>query len=1031
MINLALARARIRARLARGDEESGFALIYVLAVTTMIALLVGSTLVVTTGAVVPAVQSAYDQAADAAAQSGVQDFVTHLDAWCNTPSTATVSSCTPQTTAMGPTSIDLSNSDGSYTASYSWTAEKWIPASDPNGGYFRVRSTGTVQEGGLSATKVVIGDVVPGGSQDLLNYGVVTAFETQSSSTVLADWPERYIALDAAAKNAADVPIKGDNIHWSGSQPGTAAGTVSVCNATFDAKGGRSNNPPPGAPNPYVDFTESGLNGNNYRNYEPCHTSWGHMTELLAPADQGSTEPGEYYSADTLLLSNSFPGGTGPLFNQPVRTGWQWTSQDANVCGTAEGRSYRSFTLICPGLNYNVEVGGSPNPNSKYPDVVWKDPAGSPTIPSTVNYGAVPNANQCVYLGPTRVVLKADGTALVTSPQTTSTFATTSGYPSQCYTGAGAQGMAEQVVDLTNIKLVRAEDNGSVPTTTPAIAHGSSGWPLTGQQAGDTPSTSNSVFYMTNGTSGTSSTTTNTATAADKPYTPAVGDDPNEHSDAAWTPQWLSFNSGTTCDTSSNATGLKFFNCYQSPSSGYNATEYSAIKAKVQADLAAAPTNYDTASELQAYLTNLLAPGNSADAANNTPTYADNRSHRWNVTVTQDSSATDGCTPGSNVTGSTTTSKIAAPSSDPFYSNVDGSVAATPKTTTVCLTARVTLQIGQSLSGVNSWGDGGLLGSGLLAGSSIPQFKVTTTNQTVVTTTVTTPAVSSFPAMSDVTQYQMGFDNTGNGNTDTFAPNGPGDLYVEGEAAHTMVLIADDDTVITGSTGPAGTNPTNPSTTTDNRDPDCGNGTGVACPVTPALEIVGRNNVRVYHPVKCNNSFGIASATFQSEITATTPGFCPNDITGLYTSLPALNARPNEQYANLRQDLAGLTVHAAVFALGNAAAHITCPQPPEGGGICGGEFTLDNYDRGDALGYLTEIGVLGMAHHSPVGEEWEIADTTGQSSRLYSGYQLAQQYQNLKASLQDFDSLLTTSVATNLLWHILSVSAATTATGGG
>jgi hypothetical protein len=129
----------------------------------------------------------------------------------------------------------------------------------------------------------------------------------------------------------------------------------------------------------------------------------------------------------------------------------------------------------------------------------------------------------------------------------------------------------------------------------------------------------------------------------------------------------------------------------------------------------------------------------------------------------------------------------------------------------------------------------------------------------------------------------------------------------------------------------------------------------------------------------------------------------------------------------MRPDLAGLTIHAAVFALGNANAHITCPQPPNGGGTCGGEFTVDNYNRGASLGYLTEIGTLAMAHHAPVGQEWEVADSTGQSSRPYSGYQMAQQYQNVKALIKsavDVSGLLQTTSVTSSLWHILSVSTA-------
>jgi hypothetical protein len=1027
MISLAMLRSRARARFARSGAESGFALIYVLAVTTMIATLVGSTLVVTTNSVVPAVQAAYSQAADAAAQSGVQDFVTRVDNWCGDVATSSVSACTLHTNVMGPIAINITNSDGSYSASYSWKAVK-----DPSNRYIRVESTGVVKEGGVSSKKVVIGDVVPGNSLNSLNYGVVTGFETQSSSTVLADWPSRTIALDDAAVNAADYPISGNSVDWSGTQPGTAAGTVSVCNATFDAKGGRSNNPPPNPPNPYVDVTETGNagNGNHYTNYLSCHTSWGHLTELLAPADKDGTEPGGYQTEDALLVSNSFPGGTGPIFNQQVWSTWQYTAQDADVCGTQQGQSYRSFTLICPSYKYTVEVGGSPSPNSAFPQIKWKDQSQSVQVPSTVNYGTVPDNRTCTYDGPTRVVLKNDNTAVVTSPQTTASFAATSPNPSSCYLGAGTQGMSLQTIDLTNIALVRVANHGDVPTTTPAIAHGSSGWPTTGQQLGDTASTANSVFYLTNGSSGTSTAAPVYTDTASDSYSPQVGDNPSNKNDGAWGPQWTSYTSGGGCSSSTNLTDLKFFNCYV-PSSSYS-NAYSWLKAQVQAAIAANPSSYTTAAQLQALVNSFVAQGNSSDASSSAPTKADYTSHRW--TTSAGSTTVGSCAASTGVAGATSDAAISAPSTDPFYENTPGNVHTAASIDTSCVNVKVTLQIGTCnvalvlgvcvSTGNYAWGNGTAL---LGAGQSVAQFQLTFTVKKSTTTTTTVAGTSTFPSMSDVTQYQMGFDNTGNGNTDTFGPNGPGDLYVEGEAGHTMALIGDDDVVVTAAAGPAGSNPANPSATQDNRDPDCGSGTGRTCPSWPALEIVGRNNVRVYHPVRCRNAFNVSASTFQTEINATSPGFCPNDITGLYNSLLTANEMPSQQYANMRPDLAGFTVHAALYALGNADAHITCPQPPNGGGTCGGEFSADNYNRGDALGYVTEIGALGMAHHSPVGVEWEIADAPGATSRVYSGYQLAQQFQDLKAALTSagLDRVLSTSTATTSLWHILSVSDAT------
>ena len=966
-----LSRARARARAVRTGTESGFMLIYVLVIGTLMTIMVETTVVVTTNAIAPTVQSAYSQAADAAAQGGLQAFIAYADANCSA-AFASVATCSIPNNATASGAIPLDGTaSSSYSATWIWTAVK-----DPSNRYYRVQSTGTVKLGSLTSTKVVIADVVGGSSLNLLDYGIVTGFESQSSATVLAQWPRRTIALDATAIDAASVPIKGSDITWSGASAGTAAGKVAICNATFDAKGGRSNNLPKNAPTPYVDWTESGLSGNNYTNYEPCQTSWGTLTKLIAPANPANG-PGGYYSNDALLLSNSYPGGTGPLYNQPVSTNWQYTSADAGICGTAPGQNYRSYFLTCAG--YPLELGGSPSPASAYPNVQYGQgpqiPTGQPTLPASTT---------CIYNGPTRVAFSGD-TATITSPQTTPTFASSSGSPAQCYPGAdGATGMSAATVNLaspTVIRAIAANTDGTAPNTTPAIAHGSSGWPTTGQVLGTAASTSNSVFYMTNGSNGTTTTTAYSATATDGGYTPAVGDNPSTKTDGAWTPQWPSYSNGGCPVTS--AIDLKFLNCNVTYSPSSNA--YSWVKAGVSAALAANPGSYTTAAALQTLINSFVSQGNSSDAANSTPTNANSTSHRWQVSVAQGNAGT--CTQSTGVAGTVTDTPVSAPSSDPFYTNTNGNSHAVPSTNTSCFTATVTEQIGQSVNGLlKSWGDGGLLGLGLVAGSTIPQFKVTVTAKTTTTVTTTTQATSTFPSMSDVTQYQMG-------NSGTFGASGPGDLYVEGNAGHTLALVAQNDVIVTNNLA-----------TTDSS--------------SYAVEVVAQNDVRVYHPVSC-------LITNAAMIADTSPGFCPDDITGLYSTVLAPANRPDQQYVNMRTDLAGLTIKGAVFALGNAPAHITCPQPPNGGGVCGGEFTTDNFSRGSALGQITVIGSLAMAHHAPVGQEWDVADSSGQTSRPYSGYQLAEQYQNLKAifaGVGDVNSILSITSSTSDHWHILSVS---------
>ena len=138
-----------------------------------------------------------------------------------------------------------------------------------------------------------------------------------------------------------------------------------------------------------------------------------------------------------MLLSNSFPGGTGPLANQPLTTGYRYQQLTTPVCGASSGQNYRSFDLSCAG--YPINVGGTVDPSStygppQYVSVGPQIPTASPTIPT--------GTSSCVYNGPTRVKLNSDGTAVVTSPQTTNTWVTANAasHSAQCYTGAGTAG---------------------------------------------------------------------------------------------------------------------------------------------------------------------------------------------------------------------------------------------------------------------------------------------------------------------------------------------------------------------------------------------------------------------------------------------------------------------------------------------------------------------------------------------------------------------------------------------------------------
>lgn len=85
---------------------------------------------------------------------------------------------------------------------------------------------------------------------------------------------------------------------------------------------------------------------------------------------------------------------------------------------------------------------------------------------------------------------------------------------------------------------------------------------------------------------------------------------------------------------------------------------------------------------------------------------------------------------------------------------------------------------------------------------------------------------------------------------------------------------------------------------------------------------------------------------------------------------------------NLRFDFVGLMIDGVVFVLGNVLSIVSCLVGFDGGGVCGGMFIVDNYNRGDSvgmieLGALIVTGSVSMVYHGLMGEEWEIFDIVG------------------------------------------------------
>ncbi|MBE7189287.1 hypothetical protein [Jatrophihabitans endophyticus] len=332
-------------------------------------------------------------------------------------------------------------------------------------------------------------------------------------------------------------------------------------------------------------------------------------------------------------------------------------------------------------------------------------------------------------------------------------------------------------------------------------------------------------------------------------------------------------------------------------------------------------------------------------------------------------------------TGWTTNNTPAAPSSNAYRSfptvlgapaTGSGTVSSSPFGNTLALPAGTGITAGTctftgptkvALSGGNAVVTSPLTSN---PGASCPAT-VTGAGYTVPVTTTTIDVRNSSSSTS------LGFLGLSSSDITSYSRSA-GDAYVSGTlTSGKLSLVTDDDIIVTGnvlashSVAGDGKQPT----TTDPVDGESDWSTGSA-----AIDLVATNDVRVYHPVACADQLA-------ADLTPTTAGWCPNDMTGLYqtnqsnlvvdSSGTLLAAHPSKQYTNIAAGNEPSEIDAAIFALN-------------------GSFYADNFDRGAALGPLLVSGGVYQNHHGPLGEQWE--NPTGSTARAYSGFSLRINYLN-------------------------------------
>lgn len=606
--------------------------------------------------------------------------------------------------------------------------------------------------------------------------------------------------------------------------------------------------------------------------------------------DEGTAVTGQYgcdlvFSSAMVQDGKTFSrdamlmSGDGPTFNAPVSTMW----------GYKDGSKDYTSPAPTTGQYYRGDVmkNGTIRPAIAANDL---------TLPPNIGKDGIPE-NACSYTGPTRVKLNGDGTATVTSPLTrTKNAASNAG----CYPASVASGIIGFKFNYTTAGsgAIVVRNAGAVPAA---------GWPANQTKSINTPSANNEVFYF-NAPGSTdvvkhddkSSALESGCTATVK-YSAAV-DAPCAWTTVAVTTEgsaalgWTSYTT-STCGTAAT-TNRQLFECeYAQAASGAQPTPApSAGKYKDVRDAVTTALNGSTCLTgtvaSQASCVNSIVQS-KVNPANSTTTV--NGSRRYVATTVAGTATSSTVATGATGTGPDNIG------SDLFFtqpSPAKETLTRTPLTTTV------KRQVYTSSN--SSWG------------SDSTAFTLTTTQSDY--TYSAARGMTYFPNEDDVTPYNVGTDSAatagvyrGTAVTPVANDRQPGDLYIDGANKGKLSVLADNDVIVTG-------NITNQSTDTN----------------ADAVSITAGQDVRNYHPVSCVDQ----DAT---NIDNTSPGWCPNDLTGLTTAAGATSA----EYNNIGS-VGDRTIYAVVFALN-------------------GSFGTDNYRRAPAVGNLKIFGGLYQSHRGGNG----------------------------------------------------------------
>ncbi|WP_375488673.1 hypothetical protein [uncultured Jatrophihabitans sp.] len=723
-----------------------------------------------------------------------------------------------------------------------------------------------------------------------------------------------------------------------------------------------------------IDITDSSVYGQtNYSGSVPQVASWNGAKAAVTYPDSVCGQ--HYYSDSATLKGRASVGSTWQETGTVNGSATTHTGQCELVFTTgmvANGPTYTRDALLVSDLGGNGplfkspvdtlwgypghdspapsnnlyyrqnEKGATVDPSGQSPELATQDI----TLPTTIGTDGV-ETNSCVYYGPTRVVLNGDGTATVTSPATKSKA---SGADTGCYPNDVSKGVAGWTYNYTT--------TGSGTIYAKNLNTPSSGtWPQSTLTTATSPSASNEIFYLP----ATGGTAADPSPSAHNHSTSALSSGCSGSTKYAATANAKCAWTGVT--TATDATSATGWTADSRGSQKCSALTNWADRATFECDYgnlsstatpSASTNGYGTLrSKIQSDIAaSTCLSGDASSQATCLDTLVTNDlSSQTTTTSRYVATATAGTPVVTNTTvGATPTSAV---SGDSLFSPL----SAANETQTV---TPVTVTVYHETKSRSTWG------------SDVAQFTLTSTQTNWNFTPAST--ASMFPNPKDVTQYAIGATSAGAA-AGSSGTSQPGDLYVQGVNQGTLSLIAQNNVEITG---------------------DVTKGSGNDSSSSNPVSITAGNDVRNYHPVYCADQ-----AT--ADITQTTAGFCPNDLTGL-TSNGVVSGNgtfyswaPQAQYTNMIAS-GNRTIDAAVFTLT-------------------GSLRTDNYDRGTLVGNLTVNGGIYQSHRGANG----VQNSSG-GNVARTGTVLQYNYVDLqRGNLQYVPSA---RYSTNpRVWNIVSISA--------